>query len=110
MKKLMARLGENLVAGEIGKVEGFTAEALKAGMSPHEILERGMMPVVAETEKDAVNFALKQCYLKDVATARIIRIKNTLVLDDIWVSPAVLEEIKDQDHIEVMDEISDLVI
>ncbi len=73
-------------------------------------LERGMMPVVAETEKEAIHFALKQCYLNDVAAARIIRIKNTLALDEIWVSPAVLDEIKDMDQIEVMDETSVLPI
>jgi len=48
MKELMARLGESLIAGEIEKVKGFTEEALRAGTSAHEVLERGIMPSMEE--------------------------------------------------------------
>jgi 5-methyltetrahydrofolate--homocysteine methyltransferase len=48
VNELMAKLGTNLIAGEIDAVKGFTEEALRAGMSAHEVLERGMMPSMEE--------------------------------------------------------------
>jgi hypothetical protein len=71
-------------------------------------LERGKMPLIAETEEQALEYALKPCGIADPAQARIIRIKNTLTLDELWVSQKVLEELRSQEHIEVTDESMDL--
>jgi hypothetical protein len=67
-------------------------------------LERGKMPIVAATEQQALEYALKPCGIADPEQARLIRIKNTLLLDEIWVSQKVLEEIQGQENIEVTDE------
>ena len=48
MNELMAKLGENLIAGQTEKIKGLTEEALKAGMPPQEILERAMMRPMEE--------------------------------------------------------------
>lgn len=66
MKDLMARLGESLIAGEIEKVEGFTEEALKTGMSPHEILERGLMPSM---EQLGERFSKGEAFLPELLLA-----------------------------------------
>ncbi len=67
-------------------------------------LERGKIPVVAETDRQALEYALKPCGLADPGQAKIIRIKNTLILDELWVSPKVVDEIKDREDITVTGE------
>ncbi len=67
-------------------------------------LERGKIPVVAETDRQALEYALKPCGLADPGQAKIIRIKNTLILDELWVSPKVVDEIKDRKDITVTGE------
>ncbi|HEY5562755.1 MAG TPA: DUF2088 domain-containing protein [Clostridiaceae bacterium] len=67
-------------------------------------LERGKMPIVAPNELIALNYALRTCGPIEIEEARIIRIKNTLKLSEIYVSKPVYEEIKDKDNIEVIGE------
>lgn len=67
-------------------------------------LERGKMPVVAETARKALEYALKPCGLADPEQAKIIRIKNTLLLDEIRVSPKVADEIKNRENITITGE------
>lgn len=65
-------------------------------------LERGKMPIVADTDKRAVEYALRTCGPIDIENVRAIRIKNTLQLGVIYVSQSVFEEIKDFDFIETL--------
>lgn len=67
-------------------------------------LERGKMPLVAETECDALDSALKPCGIHNPDQARVLRIKNTLVLDEMWASAPIVEELRGQPNIEVLDE------
>jgi hypothetical protein len=67
-------------------------------------LERGFVPIIVDNERTGLDYALRSCGLADLNHPRIIRIKNTLKLDEIWVSPAILEEIKEQPPIDVLDE------
>ncbi len=63
-------------------------------------LERGKMPVIADTPQQALEYALKPCGIKTPDEARIIRIRNTLLLDELWVSQKVLDTLRDEEHIE----------
>jgi len=38
--------------------------------------------------------AVKACGIKDLGTLRVIRIKNTLQLEEIWVSTAIYNELQ----------------
>jgi hypothetical protein len=67
----------------------------------HGFLERIKMPVVAETDADALADALKPCHIHNPDQARVLRIKNTLVLDEMWASAAIVEELRAQPQIEV---------
>ncbi len=67
-------------------------------------LERGFVPIIVDDEQTGLNYALRSCGLADINNPRIIRIKNTLTLDKIWVSQAVLDELTHQEHIEIVDE------
>ena len=55
--------------------------------------ERVKIPIIAENEEEAFEMAVKACGIKDLGTLRAIRIKNTLQLEEIWVSTAVYNEL-----------------
>lgn len=56
-------------------------------------LERGFVPIVQNTDRDAVAVGLRCLGRKATAEdARIVRIANTLDLEYAWVSPALLRE------------------
>ena len=65
-------------------------------------VERGKMPIVATSDRIAVEYALKTCGPIKPENAKIIRIKDTLHLNTMYVSSAVLDEIKDNQNIEVI--------
>ena len=75
-------------------------------------LQRGQMPLVFETDEEAVQAAIFDAYranIDDHENARVVRIKNTLALENLWVSPNIADELKGCDHITVSEEACDLV-
>jgi hypothetical protein len=71
-------------------------------------LERAKMPMVVDTDKLAVQYALRTCGPVESKDIKMIRIKNTLHLDEIYVSTAVFDEIKDDEGIEVIGEYQEM--
>jgi len=71
-------------------------------------LERGKMPIVAETDKRAVEYALRTSGQISLESTRVIRIKNTLQLGELYVSQSIYEEIKDSEHIEIMGQFEEI--
>ncbi|MBK9391149.1 MAG: DUF2088 domain-containing protein [Bacteroidetes bacterium] len=70
--------------------------------------ERIKIPVIAETDRDAFNIALRGCGYIKKGEEKIVRIKNSLHLEELYVSDAVLEEIKDSGKIEIIERNVDL--
>jgi len=68
------------------------------------ILDPAKLPVFMNTDKEAIAVALKTCNRITPETVRIVRIKNTLELHRIWVSPALLTEIDTIDSLSVAGE------
>jgi len=66
-------------------------------------LERAKIPMIADTDRQAVDWALRACGRPDPAGLRVVRIRNTLRLDRLQVSPTILQEISGADHIEVVE-------
>jgi hypothetical protein len=66
-------------------------------------LERARMPVVADTEAQAVEWALRGCGPIRQGEERVIRIRDTLHLDELYVSHAVLAEIAGMAGLEVIE-------
>jgi len=63
-------------------------------------LERGRLPIVLATDTEAVEAALTHVFRANgqgIATARVMRIADTLALEKLWVSPALLGEVKASD-------------
>ncbi|NLA59129.1 MAG: DUF362 domain-containing protein [Firmicutes bacterium] len=65
-------------------------------------LERAKMPMVAETDGEGISYALRAAW-RSPEDARIARIKNTLSLEELYVSSAVLQALKLQPGIEITD-------
>jgi hypothetical protein len=71
-------------------------------------LERGKVPVVAETDREAFDMALRSCGHLPEGRERIVRILDTLHLEEVYVSPEIVEEISDRNDLEVIGEGSQL--
>jgi hypothetical protein len=65
-------------------------------------LERGKIPVVAETDAEALQIVLRACGAARAASPRIIRIRDTLHLEELWVSEAVLAGLRGREGVEVL--------
>jgi hypothetical protein len=65
-------------------------------------LERGKIPIITENDRRAIEFAFRGCGPVEPPAARIIRIRDTLHLDELHVSPEVLSELEDSARIEVL--------
>ena len=63
-------------------------------------LERAKIPMVMDTEKDALDLAVKTIWNLPGTIPRIVIIRNTLKLDELYVSEPVWEDIRDRIDIE----------
>jgi hypothetical protein len=68
------------------------------GLSPM----RSKMPIIFETDREAVEGALKTIGLTEPPDAKVARIKNTLDLEYLYASDALLPEIKERGELEVV--------
>ncbi|HOW41426.1 MAG TPA: hypothetical protein PL123_12845 [Bacteroidales bacterium] len=64
--------------------------------------ERIKIPVIAETDLDAFNIALRGCGYVEPGKEKIVRIKNTMHLEELYVSESALHEIRDLGRIEII--------
>jgi hypothetical protein len=74
----------------LGKLD---LEVTNTNVATSGFLERGRLPVVADTDEQAVEWALRACGPIPPAELRAARILDSLHLDELYVSPAVLAEI-----------------
>jgi hypothetical protein len=65
-------------------------------------LDGGAIPIIMNTEEDAIKLGVKTAIRVKPAEARIVRIKNTLELSTILVSEPMLEEVRRHPHMEVV--------
>ncbi len=83
--------------------------AMYTNIRTSNFLERAKVPFTAETAGEAFELALRSCGYIEPGMDRIIRIKDTLHLDEMYVSTAVMNDLKDDDRIKVLDENSVLL-
>jgi hypothetical protein len=67
-------------------------------------LERAKIPIVAGTHKEAFEIALRSCGFLKKGEEKIIRIKDTLHLGEIYVSKSILDIIDGSENIESLKE------
>ena len=71
-------------------------------------LERGKIPIVAQNDQAALLLALRNCGLVEEGAERIVRIKDTLHLDELYVSDVLVNDLIDDPLIEVETRKSDI--
>jgi hypothetical protein len=67
-------------------------------------LERGKVPIAAPTDAAAYAVALRTCGRFAPGTERVMRIRNTLLLDEVFVSSALEAELTGRSDIEIVGE------
>lgn len=67
-------------------------------------LERGKVPIVAENARESLEFATRSCGPAPAGGRRIMRIRDTLHLETVYVSLPIADEIRKKSNITVEDE------
>jgi len=75
-------------------------QATYANVFTTTFLNRANIPVIMETDREAIEAALQVLRIEDATRARIVRIKNTLEVAQIQISAPLLEEFGSHPHIE----------
>jgi hypothetical protein len=64
-------------------------------------LERGKIPIVADSDREAFEIALASCGHMPDRQERVIRVLDTLHLEEMYVSQAIAEELRNSPRIEI---------
>jgi len=64
-------------------------------------VERAFIPITMQTDRDAIAAALASLAIADAARARVARIRNTLHLDEMWLSESVLSQVAGREGVVV---------
>ena len=72
-------------------------------------LDGGAIPVVMETPPDAVRLAVKTLHRVKPEDARIVRIRDTLSLEELFVSEPMLAEVRAHPDMEVLDAPAEMI-
>ena len=78
-------------------VDSIDYAATYANAMASTFTERVKIPVIAENEEQAFEMAVKASGVKDPDKVRAVRIKNTLELEEIWVSPCLYDELNNRE-------------
>ncbi|ASS96820.1 lactate racemase domain-containing protein [Peribacillus simplex] len=69
------------------------------------------LPMFLDTQELAVKAAIKTCNAFDLNKVRVVRIKNTLEIGEIWISESMMEEaLKNKNNIEILSEPEELAL
>ncbi len=68
-------------------------------------LERAKIPLIAEDDEQALRFAARGVGMPALSNARIVRVKNTLHVEDAWISEPLHSEVSRLDNIEMIGEV-----
>jgi hypothetical protein len=62
------------------------------------------IPMVLKNDRQAIQAAIKTCNILDKSNVRLVRIKNTVALDEIAVSESLLPEVKGNQYLQALGE------
>ena len=65
-------------------------------------LDGGRLPIVADTDRDAIGIAIRGCPGVASNKAHIVRVKNTLEMTKVWASETLLPEIEANPRLEAL--------
>jgi len=90
-------------------VDKINYEAMYENLFTAGLLERGKIPIIAETDHEAFGYAFRGCGPLEPKDARIIRMQDTLHVAELHVSSALLTEMRDDPRIEVVGPVGELL-
>jgi hypothetical protein len=70
--------------------------------------ERGKIPITLATDRDVIAAALNSCWLVPPEKAKVIRIKNTMALDQFYISESLIKEVKKIPNIQFLNQLRKL--
>lgn len=76
-------------------------EAMYLNSITSTVLQGSNIPIIMKNDKEAIQVCLKSCTKINRDNPRIVRIANTLELNQIWLSEAYLQEIQNKDNIKI---------
>lgn len=82
-------------------VEAIDARVTYMNAVTSTFVERAFIPITLASDREAIETALASLALSDPAQARVARIRNTLHLDEVWLSAPLLAEVGGRPGIEV---------
>ena len=65
------------------------------------------IPLFTHTDRACIQIALKTCNYIDREHPRVVRIRDTMNLEEIYISEAMMEEARASEHIEILEELGD---
>lgn len=68
------------------------------------VLDGAKMPIIADSDRDAIGIGIRGCPGVSSDQARIIRIQNTLEMNTVWASVSMLAEIEKNPRLKVISE------
>ena len=83
----------------------FDREATYPNAITNTVMGEMKIPMILNSDENAIKVAIKSCNEIDKEHPRVVRIKNTLCMESILISEAMLKEIKGNDKIEVVGEL-----
>jgi len=67
-------------------------------------IDAGKIPITLDTDREAIEAAIKSAGVRHGDDARVVRIKSTLHLDELQVSEALLDEVRRNPNLEIIGE------
>ena len=67
-----------------------------------KLIEEARIPMMAQTEDEAIRIAVKAQRNLNKAALKIVKIRSTLALEEIWVSDALLSAVKENPRMELV--------
>ena len=67
------------------------------------------VPMVLESDREAISACLKYCGGNDKRHPRVVRIRDTMHMDEIWVSEALLDEVRANPYMEILRKAEEMV-
>jgi lactate racemase-like protein len=85
-------------------VDRLDREAMYANALTSTVVVPVRIPATLDTEREAIQAAVKTCGARDRERVRLVRVRNTLHLGDLWISEALLGEARANPDLTVLGE------
>ena len=80
----------------------FDPEQTYPNLITTKVLEQGRLPMMFDSDREAIQIALRCCIGYDAENPRIVRIANTRDIQEIWISSALLPEARENPMVDIL--------